>query len=191
MAIELKLPTFGQTIQLENGKRLPFETILGDSTVGPIRLQHFAVRAENFHYNATEDTKIVGVLGYDFLASNAFKLDFANGTLGVVPATQFVAPSDAIALPMTLDDGVPTVAMSIGEGIARHVVFDNGMPFTLVFGSYGDAHTADFTDLYGGERHSAAVPFADDRSYGTQLQVWMAWSPTCALQSPTTSGFRS
>jgi hypothetical protein len=174
VAADLGLPTYGQVTKLDDGTKYGYDTKIADATVGPIRLQNFAVRAEEYSYDANQDIKIVGVLGYDFLAANAFKMDFVNSSLDVIPAKDFTAPDGALPADMELDDGVPLVSMYIGENVAKRVVFDTDEPYTMVFGSYIDAHPADFTDLKG-KHHTRVAPFADDRSnaFGQSLEVWI------------------
>ena len=174
VAADLSLPTYGQVTQLDDGTKYGYDTKIADATVGPIRLQNFALRAEEYNYDATREMKIVGVLGYDFLAANAFKMDFVNSSLDVIPSKDFTAPDGALPAQMELDNGIPLVSMYIGENVAKRVVFDTNEPWTMVFGSYIDAHPTDFTDMHG--KHGTRVaPFADDRSnaFGQSLEIWV------------------
>jgi hypothetical protein len=174
VAVELNLPTYGQATQLANGKSVSFDTILPDATVGPIRLQHFAVKAEDYNYDFTNDTKIVGVLGYDFLATNVFKVDFLNGTVDVIPPKDMATIHNGLDVGLTVDGNVPFVTMGLGTDQSSRVVFDPTSLFTMIFGSYYHGHEADFTDLHGKALADSTIPFADEGTYGVQYHVWWA-----------------
>jgi hypothetical protein len=174
VAKELGLPTYGQTTQLPDGTPYSYDTVLPDATVGPVRLSHFAVRAENYAYDIGDSTKIVGVLGYDFLATNNFKVDFVDGTLEVMPPGQLPPIANHIELPLVVDGGIPLVSAGMGSDFSSRVVFAQASPISIVFGSYYDAHRAAFTDLEGHALHDASIPFASEGTYGTHFQVWIA-----------------
>ncbi len=175
VASDLGLPTYGQLTQLADGTKYAYDTTIDDATVGPIRLQNFALRAQTYNYETDRDIKVVGVLGFDFLAANAFKLDWVNGTLDVVPAKTFAPPDGADLAPMQLDDGVPLIAMGIGSAVASRVVLDTDNFSTIIFGTYIDKHPDDFVDQSHGRRATRVAPFADDRSsaFGQPLEVWV------------------
>lgn len=174
VARELKLPTFGQTTKLADGTQIEYDTVLPDATVGPIRLTHFAVTAEDYAYDIDENTEIVGVLGYDFLATNNFKVDFVNGTLTAMPPGQLPAIDNHVIVPITADGGSPLVSAGIGDGTSDRVMFDQNLPMTTVFGSYYENHQSAFTDLDGHALHDTAIPFASEGTYGLHYQMWVA-----------------
>jgi hypothetical protein len=179
VARELGLPTFGATTRLDDGTDLNYTTMIDDATVGPLRFRNFVLEATHYHYNATPQIKVVGVLGYDFLAGLVLHADYVDGTLELIPRDRFSGENpvaDAFTVPFVLDDGEPMVAMGIGEGVARHTAIDTAVPYTIVFGPYIDAHPSDFTDLPHQERKQTFVPFADETSYGTQATVWLTLS---------------
>lgn len=177
VARELNLPTFGSLTKLDDGKVVSYETMIGDMTAGPLRMQHFAVRATPFHYHLRDDIKIVGVLGYDFLSNVVMKIDYANGGAEFIARSEFDKSNpvpDAYPLSFTFDDGLPMVPMVIGENATRRVVLNTAMPYTLVFGQYMDDHPDDFKDDKNAKRGRSIVPFADEDSFGSEATLWVA-----------------
>ncbi len=176
VARELNLPAFGANTQLDDGTKLVYATRIDDATVGPLRFQNFVVESEPYNYRMSDSTKVVGILGYDFLAGVVLHVNYKDGTLELIPRNRFTAANpvdgEAYQIPLTMDDGKPMVSMTIGEGIAPHVVVDMASAFSFVSGSYIDAHKSDFIDLPHQEHRETVVPFADENSYGTTAAFW-------------------
>jgi hypothetical protein len=70
------------------------------------------VHRDEIYYN--ESTKAVGLLGFDFIANVALKVDYFNGSVEASVPNLFVPPADGLALQALLDDGVPFVTAQIG-----------------------------------------------------------------------------
>ena len=176
VAHELNLPTFGALTELDDGTPLNYMTSIDDATVGPLRLRNFVLESTHYDYQVSSETKVVGVLGYDFLAGVVLHMDYQDGTAELIPNARFTGatPVDgAYQIPIVLDDGRPMVPMGIGEGVTQRAMLDTAMPYTIVCGPYIDQHAPDFTDLPHQEHRSTIVPFADEGSYGTAATVWL------------------
>jgi Aspartyl protease len=175
VAADLNLPTFGALTQLDDGTKLAYMTRIDDATVGPLRFQNLVLESTTYKYQFGENIRVVGVLGYDFLAGVVLHINYLDGTAELIPRSHFAGANpiaDSYVLPLVMDDGVPMVSMGIGEGVAPHVIFGTAMPFTVIGGPYIDAHPTDFVDLPGVKRRDAFVPFADENSYGATASVW-------------------
>ncbi len=176
VARQMNLPTFGKTTELSTGERIAFDTVLPDADLGPIHLHNFHVHATRVAWYPDEATKIVGTLGYDFLATNIIHIDYIHHLVEVLPTASFPASpakpvAHALDIPMQFDDGALLVPMAIGDGFTERVMLDTSMPFTAVFGGYVDAHAA---TMKGDVAHTLAfVPFADDASYGKNIDTWI------------------
>jgi hypothetical protein len=176
VANELNLPTFGEMTQLPDGTKLAYETKIDDMTVGPLRMRNVAILSESYHYQPTRDTKVVGILGYDFFAGTVVHINYVDGTVQLIPRERFTAdkPVDGgITVPVELDNGVPMVAMSIGEDITQRAVVNTISPFSIVFGPYIEAHRSDFVDFPDEKHQDTYVPFADENGFGTEASVWI------------------
>ncbi|MGA8839963.1 MAG: aspartyl protease family protein [Candidatus Aquilonibacter sp.] len=176
VAQELSLPTYDALTQLNDGTPLDYMTRLDAATVGPLLFRNFVLESTQYDYQVSDETKVVGVLGYDFLAGVVLHMNYQDGTAELIPRDRFAGATPvagAYQIPIVMDDGRPMVPMGIGEDVSQRAVLDTAMPFTIVTGPYIDKHGSDFTDLPHQDHKSAIVPFADDSSYGTAASVWL------------------
>lgn len=176
VADELHLPSFGQTTQLPGGKGVQYRTMLEDATVGPVRLEHFALNAVDFNYQLSPDVRVVGVLGYDFLAGLVLHISYEGiGHAEVIPQSAFNGPTPvpgAFTIPFSVDDGLPLVSIGVGDTVASRMIVDTAFPFTMVFGNLVADNASDFPDLNGKEHRDTSIPFANDGTYGVEAQAW-------------------
>lgn len=173
VARELNLPTFGQTTEVD-GDKIWYRTIIDDATVGPVRFKNLVVTARYFAYNASYENRVVGLLGYDFLAQTVLKFDYMNGTIDIIPHDQFSAKSIAASyvVPLTFDDGLPIVPAQMGTSVNTRIAVNNALPWTIAFGPLIDKNPKDFVDDPGVKRGTAVVPFADENNFGASASVW-------------------
>jgi hypothetical protein len=180
VAESMGLPTFGQVTRLHDGTPIGYETILPDATVGPARLHDFRMRAESFTYRARQDTQVVGLLGYDFLANHVVHVDYVHQLVEIFPTDLFAAnkPVDGgLELPITFDNGLLLVPMDFGSTFTDRVAVNNSFPFTIAFGPFYEQHASDFADIRLKKQRSN-VPFADGNTVGQELEVWVTRSPS-------------
>jgi hypothetical protein len=110
----------------------------------------------------TESGKpIAGLLGYDFIRSAVLHVDYQHGTLEAIPPESFVPPAGAHAFPLTLDDGVPTIAATIGGAAAPAFIVDTGADRSAIFSAFANAHPRELADHGLGAAMQAAFPFVD------------------------------
>lgn len=180
VAIQLHLPTFGQYTQRQNGKPLAFDTIIPDGDVdSKIQFHNFALRAEDIAFQPETRTRIVGVLGYDFFAANVIHYDLIDNTLEALPGSTFTGVADGTEIPLTIDDGYPLVTVGVGSDDSASALVSTADPYTLVTGTFVANHPTELKDAPDSNHHSGAiVPFADEQSYGIEIEVWMAIAPT-------------
>lgn len=177
VAEALRLPTFGQTTRLSNGKPVWYQTLVPDADVSGIHLHDFVVQAGNIAFDPTENTRIVGVLGYDFLASNVLHVDFIGGRLEALPLSDFAGAdpvADAVDLPYSIDDGETLVRLGMGQTITDRAILDISIPWTMVLGSFVEDHPEDVQNLPDDKRkHATGIsPFADEGTYGVKMDFW-------------------
>lgn len=180
VAEQLHLPTYGQTVDLSNGYKASFETRLPLAQSKAFQFRNLPVRATRVAYMPSENTEIVGSLGYDFLAGNIIHIDFVNGVVEAIPAAAFAADktlTGALDIPFLIDDGALLVPMNIGDGHTDRVMFNPSAQFTMVAGNYIAQHASSIQDLSPGHHHEGVVPFADNASYGTEAALWLSDTP--------------
>lgn len=180
VAEELNLPTYGQVTRLSDGQNVGYETILPDADLGPAHLHDFRIRAESFTYRARNDTRVVGLLGYDFLAGHVVHVDYVHELVEIFPTDLFAAPKPVdggLDLPISFDDGLLLVPMQFGSAFTDRVIVNNAFPFTLAFGPFYSEHSSDFHDVlhFTQDRN---VPFADGNTVGQRIAVWVTQSPS-------------
>jgi hypothetical protein len=175
VADELKLPTYGQTTRLSSGANVGYWTTIPEAQVGPATLKDFHVRAKRFTYAARHDTRVVGLLGYDFLANHVVHVDYVHHQIELLPVADFAAdkPVDGgLEIPLAFDDGLPLVPMAFGDAIAEHAIIGSSMPFTIAMGSFYSAHQDQFEAM--GKHQQSSVPFADSNTVGRDVEFWLA-----------------
>ncbi len=178
VAAELHLPTFGHVTSAE-GLPEPYETQIADAAIGDLHLKDFALEALPFHYHADADTRVVGVLGYDFLSSALFSVDYVNEHVSATPLG--ITPTvgaDTYVLPVRFDDGLPFITCVISSHETENVLLDSSFLYSFVFGSFTESYPEAVVDASKGEEHHhTVVPFADSGTYGRDLDVWVANVP--------------
>jgi hypothetical protein len=180
VAESMGLPTFGQLTHLRDGTPVGYETILPDATVGPARLHDFRIRAEQFTYRARQDTQVVGLLGYDFLANHVVHIDYVHQLVEIFPTDSFGAQKPVeggLDLPIAFDNGLLLVPMDFGGTFTDRVAVNNSFPFTIAFGPFYEQHASEFTDVWHYKKRSS-VPFADGNTVGQEFEVWVTESPS-------------
>jgi hypothetical protein len=177
VARELNLPTFGQVTQAA-GAATSYETQIADATSRDLHIQNFSLEVLPFHYHADFDTKVVGVLGYDFLSQAYFTVDYVNKRLSASPNTVgAVEAPDLYVIPLWFDDGRPFLTTTIGNHETKNVLLDSSFLFSFVFGSFTQEYPETVADSFGGQHKHTVVPFADSGGYGRELDVWFAKVP--------------
>ncbi len=176
-ARELGLPAYGQTTHLADGTAVPYRTTIPHASIGSITLDDFALYAESFAYQPDANTKIVGILGYDFFAANVLRFDFPNGTVEALPIAAFgeVHPvAGGIDVPLAVDDGTPLVSLGIGDAYTQRALLSTSMPFSIVLGSFVAAHPGDVPDTSRNGSKEQLLPLADAGTYGMKIVNWVA-----------------
>ena len=99
-------------------------------SIGPLQMHDVAFGLATFDYQG-RDSRVVGLIGFDFLASAITELDFKAKTLTLYPRSAFAASMAGLrALPIQLDDGVPRTKVSV-EDVPGSFLVDTGAFMTL------------------------------------------------------------
>jgi hypothetical protein len=121
------------------GRSRRAKTIVPTLQIGPIVMTDVAVDALPFTWANDEHMKVVGLLGFDFLAGGVFKIDYENGT---VDAMRYDAalPKDAFAVDAVLDDGVPMIPLTVNGVIGERFILDTGSDDVVLFNGFAKQH---------------------------------------------------
>ena len=140
-ARSLGLQTFGKSIGETAGAYDETSALVSEMQVGDLRLRSVKVSVLPFEISPVADTKVVGLLGFDFIDSVVLRIDFERQIVDAFPAGARAMPSaGAVELAAALDDGVPDVAAEVGGSVADHFIFDTGATSAVVFSGFADAH---------------------------------------------------
>jgi len=128
-----------------SGKFFEGFAVVPDMRIGDLDLKKVVVVAFPFSYHDRE-AKVVGLIGYDLLASVGLKIDYDRGTITAYPRGVVPMPTRAFTLPIALDDGVPMVSVKVGEAESDRFVLDTGAFDLTVFPGFAQRHSTDVED---------------------------------------------
>ncbi len=144
---KLGLKSFGPEQQTSTGAWVRSYALIPQIGIGAITLTNvIAYVLPLWHYQPRPGTDAIGLIGYDFIANAVLAVDFDKGTVTATNPYLFVPPADAIAVPATLDYGVPQISVQIGQSTADHFVVDTGSSISMILPRFADAHPDDVKD---------------------------------------------
>ena len=144
VARQLGLKRFGESTHTVAGTFEAANALVPQLRIGDLTLDDVSVSALPFHYQQDRETKVVGLLGYDFLAGAVVKVDYFDGTVDAYDPASFVPPSGTVyPLPLKLDDAVPTVSASLGGAAGNDFIVDTGSTLVVLFQGFAQKHSAE------------------------------------------------
>ncbi|HXW76400.1 MAG TPA: aspartyl protease family protein, partial [Candidatus Eremiobacteraceae bacterium] len=169
---QLGLQTFGESTQSVAGTFDQSSAIVPEMHIGDLTMRNVVVDSLPFNYQEDESTRVVGLLGYDFLASIVAKVDYEHETVDAFDPASFAQPSGQLfQLPMALDDSVPMVGAAVGGGVGKAFAVDTGSPFVIVFPAFASAHQAEFQDVKIQEGREEIVPIIEASGVGGAIDL--------------------
>jgi hypothetical protein len=169
VAKEIGVKTFGRSIQTTAGPYEATQAVIPEIGIGPLTMRNTYVECLPFSQDLDYGTKIVGLLGFDFIANAVVSVDYDHGVVTATPPDLFTAPKDGVEIGATLDDGVPYVQVQVGEAIGEHFILDTGSDSVVIFSSFAEAHPDDVADEGLGRSINAAVPFLSASGVGGEI----------------------
>ncbi len=148
VAKQLGLTTFGESVQSAGGTFSQKQAIIPELRVGDVVMKNVVV--DTFDYSDQQDvsTRVIGLLGFDFIANVMLKINYDKGTVEAMPALLFTPPADGFAVDALWDDGVPRVPVTIGDTPA-HFIIDTGADNGIIFSQFAIAHPNAINDRNG------------------------------------------
>lgn len=134
VARQLGLTLYGKFSGTMGGSFDLSQTIVPLATIGNVQLKN-AVFGVGPVSEQAGGSRVVGLLGYDFLASAIVGIDFKHQTVTAYPAGVVPTHDPVSEIPAQLDDGVPRVTASF-EGVTGHFLLDLGAFRTILYPSY-------------------------------------------------------
>ena len=167
----LRLPIFGRSTQTTAGSYEQTSTRVPEIGIGDLRLRNVVATSLPYTLNPAGDVKVVGLLGYDFIAGAALRVDYEHETVDAIRAESGWMPANAIVLPAALDDGVPYVAARLGDVESKHFILDTGASSGVVFSDFARAHKDALADQGLGWELRQTDAFCSARGVGGSLSV--------------------
>lgn len=154
VASQLGLKRYGASGQTLEGQADESRVIIPEMHVGELVMKN--VVADSVEFSAQEGTeKVVGLLGFDFIASVGLKVNWDTRQVTAFPPGTIHMPDTGVTVPLQLDDLIPDVSVSVGDSVGEHFILDTGSGDIVFFPSFVAAHPADVRDQ--GEGHQIQI----------------------------------
>lgn len=158
VARQLGLPVYSRYSNGANaGRYLGGSTIVPSVLVGDLAMKDVVMSlTPNLLANYDEvasGVKPVGLLGFDFIAALALKLDYEHGAITASDSNRFVPPTTphTIALDVRLGSQQPLVDVAIDGALGERFVVDTGSPApVMLFDYFQRRHPEALVDRGGG-----------------------------------------
>lgn len=129
---KLGFPVYGRATQTVAGTFTTGRVVVPAVTVGELTMHDVVMHTAPYASVEGHDTRVVGLLGFDFLDAAGLKIDYANGTVEALRPGTLSAPAGATALDVRLNSGAPVTHAEIGEAAGDDFILDTGAAFSYV-----------------------------------------------------------
>ena len=126
VASELGLKSEGKHTTTIAGNVPSSSVKIPEMKIGDLTLHDVTVDAIPYGHNVDADTKVLGLLGFDFFAGAAVTIDYGAGTVDATAPNAFVPDPAATEVVARLNLGVPEVSLHIGAASGDRFVLDTG-----------------------------------------------------------------
>lgn len=149
VASSLHLQTIGRATQEIAGQFDRSHAIVPEIRIGPLVMHDVVVSTIPFQASPDLETRVVGLLGFDFFKDVVVRVDYEHGTVDALDPAGFSPPQSAVTLPVALDDGVPLVSAIVGDDRGDHFILDTGSAYTIIFSGFAADHPDAVADQAG------------------------------------------
>ncbi len=132
VARELKLPIYGRSTQTVAGSFPTGRVVVPAVAIGALTMHDVVMHTLPYSAPEMKSVRVVGLLGYDFLAGTSLRIDYAAGTIDAERPGTLVAPPGAGALDVRLNSGTPVARATIGTATGDDFIIDTGAAFSYV-----------------------------------------------------------
>jgi hypothetical protein len=171
IAASLHLETVGKSTQEIAGQFDRSRAIVPEIRIGPLVMHDVVVSTLPFQASPDFETRVVGLLGFDFFKNAVVRVDYEKGTVDVFDPAAFSPPQNAVMLPVALDDGVPLVSAIVGDERGDHFILDTGSAYTIIFSGFAADHPDAVADQGGGTADMRVRMSVSARGVGGQIRL--------------------
>lgn len=141
IARELGLTIRGRAKQTVAGSFDTGRVVVPTVAIGALTMHDVVMRTAPFASHEAVRTRVVGLLGFDFLDAVAVRIDYAAGTVDAMRPGNTVPPGSATSLDIRLNSGTPVTRATIGDATGEDFIIDTGAAFPYVlFQRFARAH---------------------------------------------------
>lgn len=173
VARSMGLTHYGEQTSATAGAYVQSQVKVPQIKVGQLVMNDIAAYSLPFTYSANPETKVVGLLGFDFIADAVIHVDYFHRRLEAIEPSAFRADqlTGARELPVILDDGVPMAPAAVGNAVGEHFLIDTGAEDIVLFSEFARAHPADVKDVGGGATLQRYFPQIFASGVGGELRI--------------------
>lgn len=132
VARALGFAAYGHAIQTVAGRFAASRVVAPLVSIGPLAMRDVVMQTMPISLQEDRRTRVVGLLGFDFLAAVALRIDYANGTVDAARSGAEPAPDDAVPLEVRLGSQTPHARADVGDADGDDFMLDTGADFSLV-----------------------------------------------------------
>ena len=158
VADQLGLTEYSMNGSIFGGATRQAVVMIPELQIGALKMKNVAGYAQPFSMRLADTEKVVGIIGYDLIASVGLKVDWDKREVTAFAPGTIPMPQTSITLPVMLDDLVPYVSVTIGNSESDHFVLDTGSDEVQVFPPFAAAHKADVLDQGLGREEEIYIP---------------------------------
>ena len=139
IARELGLKKYETHSNAANAQRISQSaSLVPEIAVGQLTMRDVAIETvPDIGMELPHVYKAVGLLGFDFIADLALKLDYTNGTATALTLDSFAPPTtDTIAIPARIGSGSPLVDIAVNGALGERFIVDTGGAGGLMIADY-------------------------------------------------------
>ena len=138
LARDLGVHLINRSAQTTAQRYVGAEAIIPEMRVGSLRMHDIAVYGAPLSEGSGIDVKVLGLLGFDFLAQLGVTIDYQHNSVHVMPAEKYVPPAEQSTYPFDVRLGalVPMVTVTIPDAVAERAIIDTGCSCTFAFFDY-------------------------------------------------------
>jgi len=158
LARRLGLQAYGRTMETVAGSFATSRVIVPQAGIGPLLMHDVVMRTIPISMREGTATRVVGLLGFDFLDAVALRIDYAGGTVDASRPASSAAPPGAVPLELRLGSQIPLTRATVGSASGNDFILDTGAEFSLVlFQHFTRAHPDVATPLGHSVRSGAGI----------------------------------
>ena len=158
VADQLGLKQYSACCQAYGGPVGATFAVVPEMHIGDLTMKNFIAYARPFGSQMYEPEKVVGLLGYDFIASVGLKIDWDKGEVIAYPPGTMRMPDNGVTIPIRLDDLVPDIDVSVGDIYSERFILDTGSSTVLIFPAFVARHPAELKDQGLGREQQLYIP---------------------------------